>query len=109
MAFLITNDDGIDAPGIRALYDAVAQITDDRIAIVAPKHHQSGCGHQVNIRTSIPVEWRSDTEVSVDLSTGTKVLKPVQTLAAAGTSRRRYGAESRILSEINSWLYAHEP
>ncbi|NEO16197.1 MULTISPECIES: 5'/3'-nucleotidase SurE [unclassified Moorena] len=66
MAFLVTNDDGIDAPGIRALHKALFQVTSDRIAVVAPKHHQSGCGHQVNIRTVIPVEWRSDTEVSVD-------------------------------------------
>ena len=65
-SFLITNDDGIDAPGIRALYQALSQVTNNRIVIVAPKHHQSGCGHRVNIRTVIPVEWRSETEVSVD-------------------------------------------
>ena len=65
-SFLITNDDGIDAPGIRALHKALSQVTSDRIVMVAPKHHQSGCGHQVNIRTVIPVEWRSETEVSVD-------------------------------------------
>ena len=53
-SFLITNDDGIDAPGIRALYQALSQVTNNRIVIVAPKHHQSGCGHRVNIRTVIP-------------------------------------------------------
>ncbi len=66
MAFLVTNDDGIDAPGIGALQGALSQVTTDPIVVVAPKHHQSGCGHQVNIRTVIPVEWRSQTEVSVD-------------------------------------------
>ncbi|MDY6785381.1 MAG: 5'/3'-nucleotidase SurE [Cyanobacteriota bacterium] len=66
MTFLVTNDDGIDAPGIRTLHKALSEVTSDRIAVVAPKNHQSGCGHQVNIRTLIPVEWRSDTEVSVD-------------------------------------------
>ena len=66
MTFLVTNDDGIDAPGIRALHAALSQVTTDLIVVVAPKHHQSGCGHRVNIRTVIPVEWRSDTEVSVD-------------------------------------------
>ncbi|NEQ88098.1 MAG: 5'/3'-nucleotidase SurE, partial [Moorea sp. SIO2I5] len=66
MAFLVTNDDGIDAPGIQALHKALFQVTSDRIAVVAPKYHQSGCGHLVNIRTVIPVEWRSQTEVSVD-------------------------------------------
>ena len=66
MVFLVTNDDGIDAPGIRVLYEALSRVTSDRIVIVAPQYHQSGCGHRVNIRTPIPVEWRSDTEVSVD-------------------------------------------
>jgi len=66
MTFLITNDDGIDAPGISALHKALSQVTNDRIAIAAPKHHLSGCSHQVNIRTVIPVEWRSENEVSVD-------------------------------------------
>ncbi len=66
MTILITNDDGIDAPGIDALKKAVSQITDKSIVTVAPKHHLSGCSHQVNIRTEIPVVWRSETEVSVD-------------------------------------------
>ncbi|MBC6478311.1 MAG: 5'/3'-nucleotidase SurE [Hormoscilla sp. GM7CHS1pb] len=66
MTFLVTNDDGIDDPGIRALHKALSQVTTDRIVVVAPLHHQSGCGHQVNIRTVIPVEWRSNNEVSVD-------------------------------------------
>ncbi|MDJ0518255.1 MAG: 5'/3'-nucleotidase SurE [Trichodesmium sp. MO_231.B1] len=65
-SFLITNDDGIDADGISVLHKALSQVTSDRIVVVAPKHHQSGCSHQVNIRTVIPVEWRSETEVSVD-------------------------------------------
>ncbi|MGD1699609.1 5'/3'-nucleotidase SurE [Dapis sp. BLCC M229] len=66
MTFLVTNDDGIDAPGINALHKALFQVTTEPIVVVAPKHHQSGCGHRVNIRTLIPVEWRSDKEVSVD-------------------------------------------
>lgn len=37
---LITNDDGINAPGIRHLYDAVKEFAD--VAIVAPSSEQSG-------------------------------------------------------------------
>ena len=66
LTFLVTNDDGIDASGIRVLHQALSQVTMDPIVVVAPKHHQSGCGHRVNIRTVIPVEWRSQTQVSVD-------------------------------------------
>ena len=48
--YLLTNDDGIDAPGIAALHQAL----DDRSIIVAPLEHQSGCGHQVT--TDKPIQ-----------------------------------------------------
>ncbi|MBT9311164.1 5'/3'-nucleotidase SurE [Leptothoe kymatousa] len=46
---VLTNDDGIDAPGIEALYQAIASISDDTtIGVVAPDQHLSGCSHQIN-------------------------------------------------------------
>ncbi|WP_158056246.1 5'/3'-nucleotidase SurE [Halorussus halophilus] len=39
---LLTNDDGIDAPGIRAIYDALAADAD--VTVVAPADDQSGTG-----------------------------------------------------------------
>ena len=39
---LLTNDDGIDAPGIRALYDALSPEYD--VTVVAPATNQSGTG-----------------------------------------------------------------
>lgn len=44
---LITNDDGISAPGIRALYEAVKDL--GKIVIVAPDKPQSGMGHAITI------------------------------------------------------------
>jgi len=44
---LITNDDGITAPGIRALVEAVADL--GRIIVVAPDKPQSGMGHAITI------------------------------------------------------------
>lgn len=44
---LITNDDGITAPGIRALIEAVKDL--GRIIVVAPDSPQSGMGHAVTI------------------------------------------------------------
>jgi 5'-nucleotidase len=61
MTLILTNDDGIDAPGIRALQKAV----DGKGVIVAPQDHLSGCGHQVTTTRSIPVECRSDVEYAV--------------------------------------------
>lgn len=42
---LITNDDGIHAPGIRHLWEAVHEFAD--LAIVAPQHEKSGSGMSI--------------------------------------------------------------
>lgn len=44
---LITNDDGIAAPGIHALIDAVRSL--GKIVVVAPNKPQSGMGHAITI------------------------------------------------------------
>ncbi|MGF7233209.1 5'/3'-nucleotidase SurE [Arachidicoccus sp.] len=44
---LITNDDGIHAPGIRALVEAVKDL--GKVIVVAPDKPQSGMGHAITI------------------------------------------------------------
>jgi 5'/3'-nucleotidase len=44
---LITNDDGITSPGIRALVDSVREI--GHVIVVAPDSPQSGMGHAITI------------------------------------------------------------
>lgn len=44
---LITNDDGITAPGIRALVEAVKDL--GNVVVVAPDKPQSGMGHAITI------------------------------------------------------------
>lgn len=61
MTFIITNDDGIDAPGLRALQKAAGEGV-----IVAPLQHHSGCSHQVTTHRPIQVEQRSETEYAVN-------------------------------------------
>ncbi|MEB3180488.1 MAG: 5'/3'-nucleotidase SurE [Nostocaceae cyanobacterium] len=65
MTFILTNDDGIDAPGIKALLKAVNGNTHD-VIIAAPKDHQSGCGHQVTTTRPIHVQRRSENEYAID-------------------------------------------
>ncbi len=45
---LLTNDDGIHAPGLGVLETIAAQLTDD-IWIVAPEHEQSGASHSLSL------------------------------------------------------------
>ena len=44
---LITNDDGVAAPGIRNLVEAVKDL--GKIVVVAPDKPQSGMGHAITI------------------------------------------------------------
>ncbi len=58
---IITNDDGIDAPGIRALWDAVGGAG----KLIAPAEAHSGCSHTITMHGAIAVDERSDTEIAV--------------------------------------------
>ena len=57
MHVLITNDDGIHAPGLAALRDA-ANSLGLRCSIVAPAIEQSMCGHRVTTHSPVKVEAR---------------------------------------------------
>lgn len=54
MRILLTNDDGINAPGFAALERIAAQISDD-VWIVAPAEEQSGAGHSLTLTRPIRV------------------------------------------------------
>lgn len=56
MKLLITNDDGIDAPGLAAL--AAASTAIGETIVLAPDRHLSGCSHQVTTDQPIRVEQR---------------------------------------------------
>lgn len=62
--FVITNDDGIAAPGIQSLLSAVRQMNLEAI-VVAPQSQFSGCGHQVTTTQPIRVEQRSEYEYAI--------------------------------------------
>ncbi len=54
MRILISNDDGIHAPGIHALYDAVKDLGD--ITVAAPDTERSAVGHAITL--SDPIKCR---------------------------------------------------
>lgn len=65
MNFLLTNDDGIDAPGLAALREAVAGLTAGRVAIAAPAGPMSECGHTVTTGKPIRTERLGENEIAV--------------------------------------------
>ncbi|RKX54588.1 MAG: 5'/3'-nucleotidase SurE [Thermotoga sp.] len=58
MRILVTNDDGIDAPGIITLVKYLSRSHD--VQVVAPDSQKSAIGHAITIRTPI---WAKETEV----------------------------------------------
>ncbi len=60
MHFLLTNDDGIDAPGLAALENAVRNLPGASLSIVAPATEQSMCGHRITTHTPLKIDKRGD-------------------------------------------------
>lgn len=62
MTIILTNDDGIDAPGIRALR---AALPGQSTVIVAPDRPLSGCSHQLTRGRAIAIESRGKHEYAI--------------------------------------------
>lgn len=67
MTVILTNDDGVDAPGIEALWQAIALSTPPfdslgKTIVVAPQQEVSGCGHQITTKRPIQVRRRKSAE-----------------------------------------------
>jgi 5'-nucleotidase len=63
MRLLLTNDDGIDAPGLAALTAAAAQLGTP--VVVAPAEALSGCSHRVTTDLPLRVERRGPSRHAV--------------------------------------------
>lgn len=59
MRILLTNDDGIDAPGLQALRQ-IAEALSEEVWIVAPESNQSGAGHSLSLNEPIRMRQVSD-------------------------------------------------
>ena len=69
---LVTNDDGITAPGIRALVEVTSEI--GNIVVVAPDRPQSGMGHAITVNSPIRLDKANVFEGIEDYTcTGTPV------------------------------------
>jgi 5'-nucleotidase len=64
--FLLTNDDGIDAPGLAALERCVRRIPGARVSVIAPVREHSMCGHRLTTHSPLRVERRGEDRWAVD-------------------------------------------
>lgn len=58
---VLTNDDGVDAPGI----DAFRRALDGAVVTIAPHEACSGCGHRITDFGAVPVERRAENVYAV--------------------------------------------
>ncbi|NQV80817.1 MAG: 5'/3'-nucleotidase SurE, partial [Alphaproteobacteria bacterium] len=65
MRILVTNDDGINAPGLKVL-EKIAQALSDDIWVVAPEHEQSGASHSLTLTDPLRVRHISKRRFAVD-------------------------------------------
>ncbi|MGB7373834.1 5'/3'-nucleotidase SurE [Pontixanthobacter sp.] len=64
MRILLTNDDGIFAPGLEVLEDIAAQFSDD-VWICAPHEEQSGAGHSLSLNAPVRLHKHGPRRFSV--------------------------------------------
>lgn len=64
MRILLTNDDGVYAPGLRVL-EKIARTLSDDIWIVAPSEEQSGAGHSLTLTRPVRIRKHGEQHYSV--------------------------------------------
>src|SRR6185503_18316644 len=95
---LLTNDDGIDAPGLAILEEIAAQLARE-VWVVAPEHDQSGVSHAISLHHALRVSPQGERRFGI---TGTPgdcaamgmchlMRQAPQLLLSAGISGLRFG------------------
>ncbi len=77
MRILLTNDDGINAPGMQVLAEIAAKLSDD-VWIVAPDTEQSGTAHSLTIHTPLRIKKHDERKFSVSGTPTDSVLMATQ-------------------------------
>lgn len=93
MRILLTNDDGIHAPGLKLLEEIARTISDD-IWVVAPSEEQSGAGHSLTLSSPLRLRRHSERRFSV---TGT----PTDAVMLAIAHVMKDARPDLVLSGIN--------
>lgn len=93
MRILLTNDDGVHAPGLKVL-EEIARCFSDDIWIVAPSEEQSGAGHSLTLTRPLRIRKHGDKHYSV---TGT----PTDAVMMAMRHLMKDARPDLILSGVN--------
>ena len=108
MKILLTNDDGIGAPGLWAAAEALRQVGE--LFVVAPHQEQSGVGASLTLHSSLNVSTYSAEDVALKLGGDGKDGHPLIAYSVEGTPgdscilglENLVGAVDLVVSGINS-------
>ena len=92
MRILLTNDDGIHAPGLEVL-ERIARTFSDDVWVVAPAEEQSGAGHSLTLTRPVRIRTHGERRFSVTGTTTDAVTMGLKQLLPA--------APDLILSGVN--------
>jgi len=79
MRILLTNDDGINAPGLKVLEDIARQFSDD-IWICAPSEEQSGAGHSLTLTRPVRLHKHGERRFAVSGTPTDSVMMALRTV-----------------------------
>lgn len=65
MRILVTNDDGMDAPGLEVMEEIARSISDD-VWMVAPLQEQSGQGRAITVSDAVRVDQRAEKRFRIE-------------------------------------------
>jgi 5'-nucleotidase len=78
---LVTNDDGINAPGLEVM-EAIARSISDDVWVVAPEQEQSGAGHSLTMHTPLRIREISEKMYAVSGTPTDCVLLAIKSILA---------------------------
>ena len=93
---LLTNDDGIDAPGL-AILEAVAAELAHEVWVVAPEHDQSGVSHAISLHHALRVSRQGERRFGISGTPGDCAVMGICHLMTDG-------APQLLLSGVNRGL-----
>lgn len=91
---LLTNDDGIDAPGLAVLEEVARQLAQE-VWVVAPEHDRSGTSHSISLHAPLRISEEGERRYAISGTPGDCVVMAVRNLMASSPPEL-------VLSGINS-------
>src|SRR6202008_448662 len=104
MRILVTNDDGIHAPGLAACEEIARALSDD-VWVVAPEYDQSGVSHSLSLNDPLRLRKLGERHFAVKgtptdcvIMGARHIMKDMPDLVLSGVNRGRNAAEDVLYS-----------